>query len=166
MDCLFCKIAKKEIPSKIVYDDDDTMAFLDINPANPGHILVVPKKHSEMIMDADNESLQKTILVVKELSRKAMHELKAEGVNVVQNNGKAAGQLVHHVHFHIIPRFSEDMVIISYKRAQLDEAKMEELRKKLDTKPLHFEAPKPHHEEKKEHHVPQHKVSPDKWVDM
>src|SRR3989344_9235429 len=108
MDCLFCKIARKEIPARVVYNDSDTIAFLDINPANPGHILVMPKKHFETIIETDNESLEKAAVVVKELAKKVVHEMKADGINVVQNNGKHAGQLVSHVHFHIIPRFRSE----------------------------------------------------------
>ncbi len=165
MDCLFCKIVKKEIPARVVYNDDSTLAFLDINPANPGHILVVPKKHHESIMDADDESLEKAVLVVRELSKKVKEELKAEGINVLQNNGKFAGQLVPHVHFHIIPRFQDDMVIISYKRSQIADAKMDEIRKKLETKPISHEKPAPKEEK---HEAPTRKpsVSPDRWVDL
>lgn len=163
MDCLFCRIARKDIPAKIVYSDDDVLAFLDINPANPGHILVVPKRHSGMIMDSDDESLKKLILVVRELSRKVMNELKADGVNVVQNNGKAAGQLVHHTHFHIIPRFPDDMVVITYKRAKIPDEKMDEIKKKLETAPIVFKEP----EVKEERRLPKaNPISPEKWVDM
>ena len=165
MDCLFCKIVKKEIPARVVYNDEYTLAFLDINPANPGHILVIPKKHHETLMDADDESLQKIVIVVRELAKKAKDELKAEGVNILQNNGKHAGQIVSHVHFHIIPRFPEDTVIISYKRAQLPDAKMEEIRKKLETKAIDFGKPAPK-EEKKEAYVQRPSISPDKWVDL
>jgi histidine triad (HIT) family protein len=163
MDCLFCKIVKKEIPARVIYNDDDTLAFLDINPANPGHVLVVPKKHHEMLMDADDDSLRKAVLVARELSRKIMHEMKAEGINLLQNNGKQAGQVVPHVHFHIIPRFPDDMVVISYKRSQLADEKMDEIRRKLETKPLHFEERK---EEKKEVPVKKHEMPPEKWVDL
>ncbi len=163
MDCLFCKIAKKEMPARVVYNDSDTIAFLDINPANPGHILVVPKKHFETIVEADNESLEKAVVVVKELVKKVVHELKADGVNVVQNNGKHAGQLVSHVHFHIIPRFPDDMVVITYKRAQLPDAKMEEIRKKLETAPIAFKEPEPKEERRPPKANP---ISPEKWVDM
>ncbi|MDI6720945.1 MAG: HIT family protein [Candidatus Aenigmarchaeota archaeon] len=166
MDCLFCKIVKKEIPARVVYNDSDTIAFLDINPANPGHVLVVPKKHHEMIMDADDDMLKKSVLVVRELSKKIMEEMKADGINVVQNNGKHAGQLVPHVHFHIIPRFPEDMVVISYKRSQIEDKKMDEIRKKLETKPLHFEEVHHKKHDEEENKPKKEAVPADKWVDL
>ncbi len=131
MDCLFCKIVKGEMPAKKVYEDDSVIAFLDINPANPGHTLVVPKKHTETIADIEDSDLEKVIVVVKNIAKKLKDELDTAGLNIVQNNGKLAGQLVSHIHFHVIPRFAGDQVIITYQRAQVDENKMEEIRKKL-----------------------------------
>jgi histidine triad (HIT) family protein len=131
MDCIFCKIVKGEIPAKKIYEDDHTLAFLDINPANPGHALVVPKKHSEDITHADDKDLNMAIDVVKKIVQQQKERLGAHGVNVIQNNGKQAGQLVAHLHFHVIPRFQGDMVVISYQRTQLSEAQLEEVRKKL-----------------------------------
>ena len=129
--CIFCKIAKNEIPSKKVYENSDTLAFLDINPANPGHTLVMPKKHAENIFDIDEDSLKSTISVVKEMARAIKEKMNAVGINIVQNNGKYAGQLVNHVHFHVIPRFENDNVIISYKRVQLSEKELDDLAKKI-----------------------------------
>ncbi len=138
MDCIFCKIVKGEIPAKKIYEDSHTIAFLDINPANPGHTLVVPKKHSEDITHADDGDLHKTIEAVKIIVKRQKEHLGAHGVNVLQNNGKQAGQLVAHLHFHVIPRFQGDMVVISYQRNQLTEEQLEEVRKKLseETKAL------------------------------
>ncbi|MBI2076394.1 MAG: HIT family protein [Candidatus Aenigmarchaeota archaeon] len=129
--CLFCKIVKGEIPSKKVYEDSNTLAFLDINPANPGHTLVMPKKHAENIFDVEEDSLKSTISIVKEMAAAVKEKMNAAGVNVVQNNGKYAGQLVNHVHFHVIPRFENDNVIISYKRVQLTEKELDDVAKKL-----------------------------------
>ena len=137
-ECIFCKIIRGEIPSKKVYDDKDVLAFLDINPANPGHVLVVPKKHADDITKSDDEDLAKAMKVVKNITASLKERMNAIGVNVVQNNGKHAGQLVAHTHFHVIPRYENDMVIISYQRKQLSDAEMEEIRKKLQSeeKPL------------------------------
>ena len=137
-ECIFCKIIRGEIPSKKVYDDKDVLAFLDINPANPGHVLVVPKKHADDITKSDDEDLAKAMKVVKNITASLKERMNAIGVNVVQNNGKHAGQLVAHTHFHVIPRYENDMVIISYQRKQLYDAEMEEIRKKLQSeeKPL------------------------------
>ncbi|SRR3989338_6356877 len=127
MECLFCKIAQGAIPAKKVYEDKDTIAFLDINPANPGHTLIVPKKHAENIMDADDKSLESAITVVKKIARLVTEKTGAEGVNVLQNNGKRAGQIVNHVHFHVIPRFENDSMIISYPRMHANEAELDEV---------------------------------------
>lgn len=130
-DCIFCKIGRGEIPSKKVYEDKDVLAFLDINPANPGHTLVATKKHAEDITRSEDEDLAKAVSVVKQIVSRLREKMNAIGVNVVQNNGKAAGQLVPHTHFHVIPRYENDAVVISYKRLQLEESEMEEIRKKL-----------------------------------
>ncbi|KHO48516.1 MAG: Hit-like protein involved in cell-cycle regulation [archaeon GW2011_AR5] len=130
-DCIFCKIVRGEIPSKKVYEDKDTLAFLDINPANPGHTLVVPKKHSEDITKSDEEDIAKVMRVVKNITTNLKEKMNAIGVNVMQNNGKPAGQIVAHTHFHVIPRYPNDVVVISYQRVQLSDEQLEEIRKKL-----------------------------------
>jgi histidine triad (HIT) family protein len=131
MDCLFCKIVRGEIPSKKIYEDGSVLAFLDINPANPGHTLVVPKKHSEDITGVHENDLTKTIEAVRKITAKLKERMDAEGVNVIQNNGRAAGQLVSHVHFHVIPRFHGDNVVISYPKIQLSEEEMDSICRKL-----------------------------------
>jgi len=145
-ECIFCKIAKGDIPAKKVFEDNETVAFLDINPANPGHSLVMPKKHSENIFDVAEGDLHKAMSVVKDIATKLKDNMNASGINVVQNNGRPAGQLVSHIHFHVIPRFPEDNVIISYKRLHMEEKDLDEIVKKLLPP-----APKPA-EQKKEFH--------------
>lgn len=108
MDCLFCKIAAKEVNSDIVYEDDNVIAFLDINPVNPGHVLVVPKTHSEQLLDLSDELSGPVMTVIKKVMQALMELPDVEGVNVVQNNYAAAGQVVPHVHFHVIPRKEGD----------------------------------------------------------
>ncbi len=130
-DCVFCKIARGEIPSKKIYEDKDVIAFLDINPANPGHTLVVPKKHAEDITKTDEEDIEKAMRIVRKITASLKEKMNAIGVNVLQNNGKAAGQLVAHTHFHVIPRYPNDVVVISYQRVQLSDSELEEIRKKL-----------------------------------
>ena len=134
-ECVFCKIVKGEIPSKKVYDDKDVIAFLDINPANPGHTLVVPKKHAEDLTKSNEDDIAKAMHVVKKITASLKEKMNAIGVNVVQNNGKAAGQLVAHTHFHVIPRYPNDSVIITYQRVHMQDSDLEEVRKKLEEKP-------------------------------
>lgn len=105
-DCIFCKIVNKEIPSSIVYEDENTIAFLDIAPANKGHILVIPKSHYSDITTIPENELQNVFSTVKEISQVLFKEY--EGVNLLQNNGKVAGQLVNHFHVHLIPRKEND----------------------------------------------------------
>lgn len=106
--CLFCSIISKKIPASLIVEDDYTLAFLDIHPTNPGHVLVVPKTHVANIHTADKDTLHKIMDTVQKVARAAMKGLDASGYNVFQNNGEVAGQAVFHLHFHIIPRFEGD----------------------------------------------------------
>lgn len=109
-DCVFCKIiAKGEISSTEVYEDDTVYAFLDINPSSVGHTLVVPKKHYENLFDIPDAELGILGARVKKVARAVRDALKADGVNISMNNGRAAGQIVFHAHLHIIPRFEKDI---------------------------------------------------------
>ena len=130
-ECLFCKIARGEIPSKKIYEDNDSIAFLDINPANRGHCLIIPKKHFENIYDIDDRTLEKLMVTAKNLSKIIKDKLACNGINIVQNNERHAGQIVNHFHIHIIPRYENDNVVITYQRVQLSDADFEDIRKKL-----------------------------------
>lgn len=107
-DCIFCKIIKKEIPADIVYEDENCLAFLDITPVNPGHVLLVPKKHYENLYDLPDEVFKQLAPIIKKLAIAIKKGINAEGINIGMNNERPAGQLVPHAHFHIIPRFSRD----------------------------------------------------------
>jgi len=130
MDCLFCKIASGEIPSKKIYEDEHSFAFLDINPAAEGHALVIPKRHCRDIFDAPEAELQSLIIAVKEVAG-MMKKLGYEDVNILQNTGKHAGQIVHHLHFHVIPRREEDGIFIKFPRIHTDDASLDAAAKKL-----------------------------------
>ncbi|MGE7369266.1 HIT family protein [Neorhizobium sp. NPDC001467] len=101
---IFAKILRGEIPCHRVYEDADTLAFMDVMPQAPGHVLVVPKKPSRNMLDADPAVLAKTIAVVQKIARAAKDAFDADGVFIAQFNEPAAGQTVFHLHFHIIPR--------------------------------------------------------------
>ena len=107
-DCIFCKLVKGEIPSAKVYEDKDVLAFLDIGPVNKGHTLVIPKKHYETIWEIPDKTLEVLITKSKTISKAIEKALKADGVNIMISNRKAAGQLVPHAHIHIIPRHEGD----------------------------------------------------------
>ena len=108
MDCLFCKIITGEIPGYKVYEDEYTLAFLDINPVNPGHTLVVPKKHVVNIEQADEEILCRVMKTVKKVGLSLKNNLGAPGYNLGLNNDPVAGQLVPHLHIHVVPRLESD----------------------------------------------------------
>ncbi|MEK7579229.1 MAG: HIT family protein [Patescibacteria group bacterium] len=105
---LFEKIADREIPADIVYEDEWTLAFLDIKPVNPGHTLVITKKAYKNLLEVPPPDLHHLIETAQIVARGVKDAMNADGVNVSFNNEKAAGQLIFHVHAHIIPRFEED----------------------------------------------------------
>lgn len=107
-DCLFCRIGKGDIPSKKVYEDLISMAFLDINPRNPGHTLIIPKKHYETIFQMPEGEGGKFFASLKKVATQVKNGTQAHGLSICQNNGSAAGQVVGHLHFHIIPRFMNE----------------------------------------------------------
>lgn len=104
-ECLFCKIVKGEIPCQKVYEDGDFFAFLDINPRNPGHTLVIPKNHYETIFDMPDNEIDGYLHAVKKVASAVKSGMRADGISIAQSNGRAAGQVVAHAHFHVIPRF-------------------------------------------------------------
>ena len=107
-DCIFCKIIKGEIPSSKVYEDNHVFAFLDINPINPGHTLIVPKRHSEDFYGMTEEEIKQAFTTAKKVAKGVVAGVSAEGFNIGMNNGAVAGQAVMHAHVHIIPRFPND----------------------------------------------------------
>ena len=112
-DCVFCKILKGELPCSKVYEDDMVLAFLDIAPYNPGHTVIVPKEHQVSSTVLPEEYLCAIVKIAPKIGAALMRATGAEGFNIVQNNGRVAGQAVPHVHFHVIPRFADDKVVFS-----------------------------------------------------
>ncbi len=107
-DCLFCKIANGEIPAKRIYENDNFFSILDANPVVGGHSLVISKKHFETVLDMPSSLGHELLDCIKKTALKLIEEKKASGFNVVSNNFELAGQIVKHVHFHIIPRKEGD----------------------------------------------------------
>lgn len=124
--CLFCKIAQHEIPSTSVYEDDDILAFLDINPVTKGHTLIIPKQHYENLVDCPNDLFAKMHNVARSLTLHYDAVLNPAGYNYLSNTNEAAGQSIFHVHLHLIPRYDENDGLIlhfnSPESAKLDEA--------------------------------------------
>ncbi len=131
-DCIFCKIIAGEIPSTVVYEDDDVFVFMDIGPIIKGHALVVSKKHYDPVTETPDDVLAKLHQIAKRVAQAQMNELKADGVNIMQNNGKAAGQEVPHIHLHVIPRFENDGHHWNWKPKKYDDFdEMAELARKM-----------------------------------
>lgn len=117
--CIFCMIANHEINSSIIYEDDKVVAFLDLSQVTKGHTLVVPKKHYANLLEADPEDLAHVIKVTQMLSKRIMERCGALGVNILNNCNEVAGQTVMHVHFHIIPRYSNnDAIEIKFNESE------------------------------------------------
>lgn len=122
-DCIFCAIAAGEIPSFKVYEDDFALAYLDINPFSRGHTLVIPKVHTEGLLDTGDEALAKIVSRVKKVAAHLRTALPCDGFNILQNNGEAAGQTVRHVHFHIVPRYGAEPISFENHKGDMDELK-------------------------------------------
>ena len=120
-NCIFCKIAAGEIPSATIYEDDDFRVILDIEPASKGHALILPKEHYANLYELSDELAAKSLVVAKKVISTMTDIVGCDGYNVVQNNGEAAGQTVFHFHIHLIPRYQEDDVNISWKQGKLTE---------------------------------------------
>ncbi|NVM21174.1 MAG: HIT family protein [Desulfobacterales bacterium] len=113
MDCIFCKIVSGEIPSVKVYEDDIVLAFLDINPLNDGHLLIIPKAHAATIHDVAEADFLAVMSATHKLAAAVKKALNPEGLNLLQLNGKVAGQMVPHLHVHIVPRWSGDGLTVA-----------------------------------------------------
>ena len=107
-DCIFCQIVEKKIPSQILFENVTNLAFLDIFPISKGHTIVIPKNHYNNLEDIPVDELSELYKIVKKISSKIYKKLKIDGYNILQNNFKAAGQVINHFHIHIIPRSRED----------------------------------------------------------
>jgi len=108
VNCLFCNIAKGKESSSKIYEDKNTYAFLDINPTNKGHTLVIPKKHFYNFYDLPDKEMCQMMLTAKKLAAVIKKAMNADGINIIMNNDRAAGQLISHSHVHIVPRFDND----------------------------------------------------------
>lgn len=129
-NCIFCKIAAGDIPSATVYEDEDFRVIMDIEPASKGHALILPKEHYANLYELPEELAAKALIVAKKVITKMTDVVGCDGYNVLQNNGEVAGQTVFHFHMHLIPRYKDDDVTISWKHGALTEemkAKIQQL---------------------------------------
>ena len=128
-NCIFCKIVRGEIPCGKVYENDETFAFVEMNPVNPGHTLIIPKRHYPSLSDIPEKELGNLMKDIKKISSGVLKAFNTSSFNLVQSNGEAAGQEVFHVHFHIIPRHEKDNKEIQWK---VDNISLEERKKIAD----------------------------------
>lgn len=111
-DCIFCKLANGKLPTNSIYEDEYFNVIMDANPASKGHCIILPKTHAKNLMELPEEYCEKLMPVARKCSRVLMEVLHCDGMNVLQNNGEAAGQTVFHLHVHLIPRYEGDKVHI------------------------------------------------------
>jgi len=160
--CLFCGIVAGKVPSKKVYEDGHSLAFLDINPRNPGHTLVIPKKHYTTLLDMPEKDAGVLFESVRKVSGMVKSATSSHGLSIVQSNGQAAGQVVQHVHFHVIPRFPNDTSVglegmLPSKR--MDENSMDKIAMAIKSASSH-----PHREE--HHERPEKTKKPKDDIDF
>ena len=129
-NCIFCAIGAGEIPSYKIYEDELVLAYLDINPFCEGHTLVIPKAHTEGLLDTDDATLGAIVSRVRKVAAHIKEAMPCDGFNILQNNGEAAGQTVKHVHFHIVPRRNGDA--LAFENAPGDTEKLKALAEKLE----------------------------------
>jgi histidine triad (HIT) family protein len=129
--CVFCKIAQKKISASTVYEDDKAVAFLDIRPLNEGHTLVIPKRHYTFIYEVPDEEVAHLYKVVKKVALAVKNGVKAHGITIAQQNEKAAGQEIFHVHVHVIPRYEGQKLMRFDETKEASKAELDEVAKKI-----------------------------------
>lgn len=117
-DCIFCKIANGDIPSNTLYEDDDFRVILDLSPATRGHALLLPKNHADNLYELPDSVAAQALITVRKVAVQMKEKLQCDGLNLVQNNGEAAGQTVNHFHMHIIPRYKDGASMIEWPKGE------------------------------------------------
>lgn len=132
-DCIFCRIASGEIPGAVLYNDEHFRVILDVGPASKGHALVIPKEHYENIYEMPDDLLKDAFLLAKNMAGRLKEVVGCDGMNILQNNGVAAGQTVFHFHIHLIPRVRNDKIGITWKSGNLAQLDKNEILSKFKT---------------------------------
>ncbi len=126
-ECVFCKIVAGDLPCHRVYSDDNVFGFLDIGPVSPGHVLVIPKRHFETLVDLPAELAATMGSVLPKMAKAVIESTGADGLNVLQNNGVCAGQVVNHAHFHLVPRVADDGLGYRWRAGKYEPGEAEKL---------------------------------------
>ena len=127
-NCIFCKIAAGEIPSKTLYEDEQFRVILDLGPASKEHALILPKEHYENIYEIPDETAAAAMKLAKKMAGVMTEKLNCDGFNIVQNNGVVAGQTVFHFHMHLIPRYKDDGQTIGWKPGEPSQEELEQIK--------------------------------------
>lgn len=127
-NCIFCKIANGEIPSRTLYEDADFRVIMDLAPATKGHSLILPKEHYKNIYEIADDTAAKVLPLAKKMAALMTEKLGADGFNIVQNNNEVAGQTVFHFHVHLIPRYHDDNQRLVMKPQEMTDAQLDEIR--------------------------------------
>jgi len=130
-NCIFCKLANGVFPTATVYEDEDFRAIMDIEPANKGHVLILPKEHMPNLLEGNPEVLAKVLPLAKRIANAQIKALGCDGVNVLQNNNEAAWQTVFHLHIHLIPRYKDDNVVMPWEKKSYAEGEAQEYADKI-----------------------------------
>jgi histidine triad (HIT) family protein len=130
-NCIFCKIISGEIPSAVIYEDEDFKVIMDISPAAKGHAVILSKKHFANLFEVDDQIASKALLVARMVAAAMKEELGCEGLNLLQNNGEAAGQTVFHFHIHLIPRYRGDSINMNWEQGKYENGEAEKIAVKL-----------------------------------
>lgn len=130
-DCIFCKIAQGEIPSKTIYEDEKFRVILDLAPVTKGHALILPKKHALNLFELSDETAAEAIVLAKKIAGKMREKLKCDGLNLLQNNGDTAGQTIHHFHIHVIPRYEGDGQELGWVPNEATQEELEMVKKEI-----------------------------------
>ena len=127
-NCIFCKIANGEIPSRTIYEDNDFRVILDLNPATKGHALILPKNHYKNLYELDDSVASKVLPLAKKMANHMCERLGCDGFNIIQNNNEVAGQTVFHFHTHLIPRYNDDNQTLVMKPTKMTDEELDKVR--------------------------------------
>lgn len=130
-DCIFCKIANGDIPANALYEDDTVKVIFDLGPASKGHVLILPKNHFADIYELDEGTASHVFCVAVKVANAMKRALNPAGLNIVQNNGEAAGQTVFHFHMHLIPRYEGDTVNVAWKPGEITNEQIAQLKDEI-----------------------------------
>ncbi len=130
-NCIFCKIANGEIPSKTLYEDEEFRVILDLGPATKGHALILPKSHYKNLYELPEETAGNVMKLAKKMATTMTQKLGCDGFNIVQNNNEVAGQTVFHFHMHLIPRYEDDNQRITWKPMEPTQDELEAIKKQI-----------------------------------